>query len=227
MINIEINNPLYKKQGIHVITSVFTVEKGITKVLLIKRKTNPYNDMWALVGGALYNNEDLLEGAKREIFEKSGIKNIDIYLSDVFGKKNRSPIMRMVAIAFIGIIDSNKVLILKDTLTTSNADWFSIDSIPKLAYDHNEILDSAIKCLKLKIIETDILKSLFPNGFVIPEIQKTYESILEKTYDRRNFRKKLLNIDIIENTNKTKIFEGTKPAKIYKFKKESKYKNVF
>ena len=84
----QINNPLYKNQGIHVICSIFTVEMGITKVLLIKRKNEPYKNMWALVGGALYNNEDLLDGMKREIFEKTGIKNIDIYLSGVFGKKN-------------------------------------------------------------------------------------------------------------------------------------------
>lgn len=227
MLRIEVTNPLYKNQGIHAITTIFTVEKGITKVLLIRRKNNPYKDMWALVGGAIYNDENLLEGAKREIYEKSGIKDIEIYLSNVFGNVKRSPVMRMIAISYIGVIDSNRVSILRETLKTSNADWFSIDNIPPLAYDHNEILSSAIKSLKDKIIETDILKSLFPDGFVIPEIQKAYESILEKTFDRRNFRKKILSLGIIEDTNKVKNFEGTKPAKIYKFKKGSKDKNVF
>ena len=80
----EINNPLYKKQGIHVISSIFTVENGITKVLLIKRKNNPYKDMWALVGGALYNNEEVKIGLEREILEKTGIKNIELYFSNVF-----------------------------------------------------------------------------------------------------------------------------------------------
>ena len=157
----EKNNPLYKEQGIHVITSIFTVEKGITKVLLIKRKNNPYKDMWALVGGALYNNEDLLDGAKREILEKTGIKDIKIYFSNVFGKVNRSPIMRMLGTSFIGVIDSDKVSFLRDTLKTSNADWFSIDNIPDLAYDHNEIFQDALESLKTKILSTDILKSLF------------------------------------------------------------------
>ena len=223
----EVNNPLYKKQGIHVISSIFTVEDGVTKVLLIKKKNNPYKDMWALVGGALYNNEDLIDGVKREIFEKSGIKDIDIYFSSVFGSINRSPVMRMVAISYIGVIDSKRVGILKDTLKTSNSDWFPIDMIPKLAYDHNEILESSLENLKLRITETDILKSLFPNGFVIPEIQMVYESILKKNFDRRNFRKKLLSTGIVEDTNKVKVFEGKKPAKIYKFKNSKIIKNVF
>ena len=72
----EVNNPLYKNQGIHLISTIFTVEDGITKVLLIKRKNNPYKDYWALVGGALYNNEDLIDGLKRELKEKTGIENI-------------------------------------------------------------------------------------------------------------------------------------------------------
>ena len=196
----QINNPLYKNQGIHVICSIFTVEMGITKVLLIKRKNEPYKNMWALVGGALYNNEDLLDGMKREIFEKTGIKNIDIYLSGVFGKKNRTENIRMVAISYIGVIDSERVNILTNTLKTSNASWYPINQVPKLAYDHNEILNEAVECLKKKIIETNILKSLFPNGFVIPEIQKTYESILNVKFDRRNFRKKIVKLNIIEET---------------------------
>ena len=222
-----VNNELYKKQGLHVIASIFTVEKGVTKVLLIKRKNEPFKDAWALVGGALYNNEDLLDGLKREIKEKAGIEDIDIQFSNVFGKVDRSPVMRMVAITYIGVINSEKVLILKETLKTSDADWFAIDRIPRLAYDHEEILKQALETLKQKILDTDILKSLFVSEFTIPEIQKCYESILGIKIDRRNFRKKLLSMDLIEDTNKTEIFEGTKPAKLYKFKSKKIKKRVF
>lgn len=223
-ISMEVGNLRYSNQGIHVISSIFTVEKGITKVLLIKRSNEPYKDMWALVGGALYNNEDLIDGAKREIWEKTGLKDIDIYLADVFGKVDRSPVMRMVAISFVGVVDSKRVEILKETFNTSNADWFPIDKIPKLAFDHVEILNNGLNVLKEKIVESDILKSLYPDGFTIPEIQKVYETVLNKKFDRRNFRKKLLSLELIEDTNKTKIFMGSKPAKIYRFKKR-KFKN--
>ena len=224
----ELKNPLYKNIGIHLIITLFTIDNGIVKVLLIKRKNNPYNGMWALVGGALYNNEDLLEGMKREIYEKTGIKDIDIYFSNIIGEVNRSPLKRMIAISYIGIIDSKRVDLIKETMKTSDADWVSIDKIPNLAYDHNNILNQGIETLRQRIIESNILKSLYPEGFTIPEIQKAYESILNKQFDRRNFRKKILSFDFIKDTNKYKTFEGKKPAKIYKFDDKFKEnKNVF
>lgn len=182
--------------------------------------------MWALVGGALYNNENLENGLSREIEEKTGIKNIELLLSNVFGDIDRSPVMRMIAISYIGIIDNEKVQILKETNKTSNYDWVQIDKIPSLAYDHNKILEKSLDSLREKIINTDILKSLFPNGFTIPEIQKTYELILNKKFDRRNFRRKLLSLNLIEDTNKEVKFEGKKPAKLYKFKDNIQIKNV-
>ena len=212
------NFKLYKNQGIHVITALFTVEKGTVKVLLIKRKNKPYFGDWVLTGGALYNNETLEEGAYRELKEKTGIENIPIKQFKAFGRVDRSPIMRMVAIGYIGIIDSNRVSIIRKTRNTSDANWVDISKIPHLGYDHNEILADAIEELKKDIINSNILKSLFPDGITIPELQKTYEAILNKKFDRRNFRKKILSLNLLEDTNKFGKFEGNKPAKIYRFK---------
>lgn len=224
----EVNNPKYKNQGIHIIASIFTVEKGVTKVLLVKRKNEPFKDMWSLVGGALYNDERLEDGLRREIKEKTGIKDVDfdLYLCNVFDDINRSPLMRMLAVTYLGVIDNEKVSVLKETLKTTNAEWFPIDDVPQLAYDQNEILKDALNSLKSKIISSDILKSLFPGEFTIPEIQKVYESILEKKFDRRNFRKKLLNLNLIIDTSKYGKFEGRKPAKLYKFNHKIENKNV-
>ncbi len=216
----EVKNPKYAHQGIHVIASIFTIEKGKLKILLVKRKNNPYQGHWALTGGALYNDEDLEDGLNREIYEKTGLEHIEVKLANVFGKKNRSPVMRMVAVTYIGIIDASKVEIAKSTLKTSNAEWFSIDEVPQLAYDHNEIITDAIKKLKEEILKTNLLKVFFPSGFTLPELQKVYESILEKKLDRRNFRKKILNMDMIIPTDEEKIFAGKKKAKIYKFKEK-------
>lgn len=222
----EINNPKYSKQGIHIISALFTIDKGKTKVLLIKRKNNPYKDMWALVGGALYNDEEVTDGMLREIKEKTGITNIHLELVDVFSKVDRAPSIRMIGLAYIGIVDKDKVNFMKETLKTSDCDWFSLEQIPNLAYDHNDILDRAYEVLKNRIKETDFLKYLYPNGFTMPEIQKVYESILNKTFDRRNFRKKILSLGLIEETNRVERFNGNKPAKIYVFKDED-IKNVF
>mgnify|MGYP001623880676 FL=1 len=223
----EVNNPKYRNQGIHVVCSIFTVDKGVTKVLLIRRKNEPFKGMWALVGGALYNDEELIDGLKRELKEKTGIENIHLEMANVYSRIDRSPVMRMVAISYIGIVDKNKLSILKETLKTVDCDWFPLDRIPKLAYDHNEILEDAAKLLKERIKKTDMLRYLYPSGFTMPEIQKVYESILGVSFDRRNFRKKLLSLGFIKETSKTERFEGKKPAKIYEFKKQNEIKSIF
>ena len=221
----QLTNPLYKNIGIHVIASIFTIDKGVVKVLLVKRTNEPFKGMWSLVGGALYNNEKLEYAVKREIFEKSGLTDVNVYFSCVFDEIDRSPVRRMIALTYVGLIDANKVQVLKKTLKTDNSEWVAIDKVKTLAGDHNNILLKGIDTLKELIVTTDILKSLFPKGVTIPEIQKTYEGILNKTFDRRNFRKKLLSLGMIEDTNTYIMFEGKKPAKLYKFNKK-KSKNV-
>lgn len=223
----EVKNKLYKGQGIHVITALFTVEQGVTKVLLIKRKNEPFLGDWVLTGGALYNKEDLETGALREIREKTGIENVEIKQFKTFGRVDRSPVMRMIAVGFIGIIDSKRVNVLRETKNTSNADWFPIDRIPPLGYDHEEILRDALAELQKQIVKSNMLKSLFPDGVTMPELQKTYEAILNKKFDRRNFRKRMLSLDLVDDTNELNKFEGNKPAKVYKFKEKTEDKDIF
>lgn len=222
-----VDNPKYKNQGIHVMAAIFTVEKGITKILLIQRKNEPFYGMWALPGGALYNDEDLEEGINRELLEKTGLMIPSLKLCNVFGKVDRSPCMRMVGVSYLGVIDQKSVKLLTDTLKTSNAGWFSIHDIPPLAYDHTDIIKDALEKLKEEIVESDILKGLFPDRFTFPELQKVYEAILGKELDRRNFRKKLLSLDLIEDTLETGTFAGKRPAKLYRFKKKTNRKKIF
>ena len=218
----ELKNPLYQNQGIHVISTIFTIEKGVPKVLLIKRKNEPYKGMWALVGGALYNNETLDEGIEREIFEKIGIKLNNKEIFGIFSDVDRSPLMRMIAIGYIGLVDTRKVEVLRNTPKTSDAEWYPFDKIPSLAYDHNVIIKEGVNYLKNKILNSNILKDIYPNGFTLPELQQVYEIILGKGLDRRNFRKKMINLNLIYDTGKAIKYEGNKPAKLYKFKKNNK-----
>lgn len=222
----QVNNQLYKNIGIHVICSIFTVDRGVVKILLIKRKNEPYKGKWSLIGGCLYNNETIEEAMNREIYEKTGLKDVKIYFSNIESTVDRSPLKRMIAINFIGVIDTKRS-ILKDTEKTSNCDWFELGMAKCLAYDHDKILNEARKNLKKLIISSNVLKELFPNGFTLPELQKTYETILEKKLDRRNFRKKIINLGLIKETNKTEIFEGKKPAKKYEFNNVIEEKDIF
>lgn len=214
----ELSNKLYKNIGVHVITTLFTVNKGDVKILLVKRANEPYKDYWALPGGAMYNNETLEVAAKRELKEKTGLVNINVELSGVFDDVKRSNLQRMIGISFLGVINAEGIKLQKETLKTSNADFFPINSIPTLAYDHNKIIDKSILILKEKILNSNILKDLLPDEFTLPELQKVYEKLLNKELDRRNFRKKLLNDGIICDVKKDAIFNGKKPAKLYRFK---------
>lgn len=218
----ELNNKLYKNIGIHVITTLFTVDKGVVKVLLVKRTNEPFNCYWALPGGAMYNNETLEDGARRELKEKTGLENIKLELGNIFDDVNRSNLQRMIGVSFLGVINTKGIELQKETMKTSNADFFAIDKVPKLAYDHNLVIDKSLVILKEKILKSSILKDLLPEEFTLPELQKVYETLLNKELDRRNFRKKLLNDGIIWAVNKDAVFNGKKPAKLYCFKDREK-----
>lgn len=213
----DINNPKYDNFGLHVVLALFTVENEKFKVLLIKRKNEPFKNKWILIGGAAYNDEEAIDAMNREIFEKTRIENISFELFNVFTKPNRSPLKRMIALGYLGVSDSGIIEKFKQTEKSSDAEWFEIDNIPELGYDHKEILDEAIETLKHKIFKTSIIKKLFPETFTLPALQTTYESILGIKLDRRNFRKKLITENIIEETNETLKTDKSKPSKLYKF----------
>jgi 8-oxo-dGTP diphosphatase len=223
----DITNEKYKNIGIHAVTTIFTIDKGVVKVLLVKRKNEPFKDMWSLIGGAMYNDESVEDCAKREIKEKTNIDNLEIKRIQIFDQIDRSDIKRMICFSYVGMIDIKNATILKETTKTSDAAWFSLDEIPPLAYDHNKILDFSKIKLKKLIITSNILKQLYPNGFTIPEIQKVYETVLETKLDRRNFRKKLLNSRLIIDTKEKQTFAGKKPAKLYKFNEVKEDRKIF
>lgn len=211
------NDSRYDGFGLHVVLAIFTIDKGKFKVLLIKRKNEPFKDKWILVGGCAYNYETADEAMARELYEKTRIRDIDFERFDVFTDPKRSPIKRMIAIGYIGVSDSSIIEKFKQTEKASDADWFEIDRIPELGYDHKEILEKAIETLKEKIFATTIIKKLYPKTFTLPELQSAYEKILGKSLDRRNFRKKLLTDGIIIETAEVLKQDNKKATKLYKF----------
>ena len=215
----DINNPLYKNQGIHVNLVLLTVNNGEIDVLLIKRSNNPFFGKWALPGGAVYNNEKVDDAIKRELKEKTDIQNITPQVFGIFSDPNRAPDMRMLGIGYIAVIDKSAINFIRQTKKTDDADWFCLDNIPNdMDYDHNEMLKSALEYLKTQVWQGKILKSLFPGDVTIPELYDVYTKILGTELDRRNFRKKLLTSDILIDTGKSAKYKGKKLSKIYKIK---------
>ena len=220
----DINNPLYKNQGIHVVCTLFTVKAGEVKVLLVQRSNRPYTGKWMLPSGAVYNNEDCETAIKREMLEKTGITGIYVEQFHTFSDPKRSPLMRMIAVGYIGIVNSENLKIKKKTEKTQDSEWFNLRDIPTdLAYDHREILLEAIETIKHKIMRSTIVESLLPKYFTLPELQKVYEAILGRQFDRRNFRKKFLGLNLIENTGLTLDVKGHRPANLYKFVTKNGY----
>lgn len=222
----DVTNNKYKNQGIHAIAAIFTIENDEISVLLIKRKKEPFKGKWILTGGAIYNDETVEEGLKREIYEKTGLKDIYCEQFGVFSDPKRSPLMRMIAVSYVALVDNRKVKILKETSHTENAEWFNINDIPRLGYDHEEILNSGLEYMKKIILKSNIVKFLLPNKFTMPQLQKIYETLLNEKFDRRNFRKKLLSLGLLEETDDDGIKKVGKPAKYYQFKDVIVEKNL-
>lgn len=207
--------------------SVFTIDKGSFKVLLLRKKTEPYKGYWILPGNYLKNDETLEDNITDTVYDKTGLLSVYIEQCYTFSSLDRDPDNRVIATSFIGLVDSKSVEIKREERPEYETAWFSIDELPKLGYDHEAIISRNIEYLKKKIVNSNVLKSLFPSDFTLPELQHVYEQILGKELDRRNFRKKFIGMNLIEDTlEKNTGFNG-RPAKLYRFKDDIKEINLF
>lgn len=212
---------------IETLISIFTIDKGELKVLLLRKKTEPYKGYWILPGGYLRNDETLEDNITDAVLDKTGLLSVYIEQCYTFSTLDRDPDNRLIATSFIGLVDSKSVEIKREERPEYETAWFSISELPKLGYDHENIISRNIDYLKKKIVNSNVLKSLFPSDFTLPELQHVYEQILGKELDRRNFRKKFIGMDLIEDTlEKNTGFNG-RPAKLYRFKDEIKEINLF
>jgi 8-oxo-dGTP diphosphatase len=214
-------------QMIETLIGVFTIEKGKIKILLAHKKTEPYKGYWVLPGSMVLNNESLEDNVASVVVDKLGIPNLYVEQCYTFSDVDRNSDNRVIAVSYIGLIN-NITLKLKQVIKDDiSLEWFDINSIPKTAYDHYKIIDKLILTFKSKIINSNILKILFPSDFTLPELQKIYEQVLDTKLDRRNFRKKLMNLGYIEDTKDVNEGCAGRPAKLYRFKDEIKEENLF
>lgn len=221
----DMSNPLYKNQCIYVNIVTFTVEDKMVKVLLVKRREEPFVGQWIIPGGVVYNNESIDAAAIRELKEKTGLEGVFLQQFYAFGEPYRDPRMRMVSIGHLALIDKNRVEILQQTPDTLDARWYAINDVPKLGFDHNEMLQKAIQNLRNIVTKTNLVKDLLPENFTLPQLQKIYEAILNKNLDRRNFRRKFVNLGLIKPTGNKEFVKGHRPADYYQFV-DKEYKEI-
>ncbi len=197
---------------------IFTIKDNKLNVLLIKIASGPYKNKWALPGGLVQINETLDMTAKRVLQEKAGIKGIYLEQLYTFSDLNRDIRGRVISVAYFALVDSDKFNLKTMEKYYSDIRWHSVNSLPSLAFDHRKIVKYGYNRLKGKLEYTNIAYGLLPYEFTLPEMQKVYEIILDQKLDKRNFRKKIKLLNIIEPTGKVK-HARTRPAKLYRFKK--------
>lgn len=209
------------------LVSIFTVENGNIKVLLMKKKTDPYRGYWILPSGILNSKETIEDNVGSIINQKLGYPEMYLEQGHIFSSLDRDPDERIIGVSYLALIDSKTLEIKKEERPDLDLQWFNISDIPKMGYDHEIIVTDSIKLLSKKLLNSRVLKNLFPSDFTLPEIQRVYEQILGRELDRRNFRKKFINLGLVTDTGDKNIGGNGRPGKLYRFNDDLKERDLF
>jgi len=199
---------------------IFTLRENRLQVLLIRRLNEPYAGSWALPGGFVQIDESLEDAASRELNEETGITEAYLEQLYTYGDPQRDPRGRVVSVAYYALIPADAHVRAEGGSDAGQARWFSVDELPTLSFDHNEIVAYALRRLRYKLEYTAVGFELLPGEFTLTEIQHTYEIILGETLDKRNFRRRMLESGIIEPTQLKKGGEG-RPARLYRYRADA------
>jgi 8-oxo-dGTP diphosphatase len=195
------------------------LEQGRLKALLIQRSIEPSKGLWALVGGFVLQEEDLDRSAKRVLEDLTGLT--DIYMEQIytFGDVNRFPRKRVITTAYCALINLRREN-LEPGPDAGAVDWFDITELPELVFDHRQILDRALAHLSNKVRLEPIGFELLPPKFTLTELQLLYEAVLNTKLDTRNFRKKILKMNMLVPLNEKQKGVPHRAAQLYRFDKE-------
>lgn len=208
----------YERPSVTVDVVIFSLREEELQVLLVKRKNWPFAEMWAIPGGFVRMTESLEEAAVRELEEETGVHDVYVEQLYTFGAPDRDPRTRVITVAYFALVAADAV---EETVAGSDAtetSWFSLKSLPPLAFDHQQILDYALERLRNKLEYTMVGFELLPDEFTLSELQYAYELILEERLDKRNFRRKILSADILEETGKKRREGEGRPARLYRYR---------
>lgn len=193
---------------------VFTIENGLLKVLVIRRNEQPYINSQSLPGGFIWQDETAAQAALRVLKDKTRVQNVFIEQLCTFDDSSRDPRGRIVSIAHFALVPAEK---LRASKLVTNAKLLPISQATDLAFDHDDILSYAIKRLRTKLGYSNIAYSLLPKLFTLSQLQEIYEVILGHSVDKRNFRKKILSLGIIEPTSQQLTGRKHRPARLFRF----------
>ena len=194
---------------------IFTIRQDELKVLLIKRALPPFQREWALPGGFVNLDESLEAGARRELEEETGVKGVYLEQLYTFGAPDRDPRERVITVAYYALIPSDKIEI-RAASDAEGVSWFGMHELPDLAFDHGHILKAAHERLAAKLEYSTIAFQFMPQAFTLTDLQQVYELILGEPVDKRNFRKRILSLNLVTETGKERKTGAHRPAKLYR-----------
>ena len=209
----------YPRPAVAVDCVVFGFDDGELKVLLIKRGLEPFKGAWALPGGFVRLDETLDAAARRELAEEAGLT--DVYLEQLFtfGDVARDPRERVLSVSYYALVALDR----HPPAAATDADaaaWFAVADLPSLAFDHAAIVTAAVQRLRGKVRYQPVGFELLPERFTLSQLQHLYEAVLERELDKRNFRKKLLAMDLLIETDEVEQDVAHRAARLYRFDAE-------
>jgi 8-oxo-dGTP diphosphatase len=206
----------YARPALTVDCVVFGLDEDDLKVLLVQRGGEPFKGCWALPGGFVEVHETADQAALRELEEETGVR--DVYLEQLytFSRVDRDPRERVVSVAYYALVKLNEHAVRAAT-DANDAAWFSVEEATNLAFDHDEIVGMARERLRGKVRYQPIGFELLPERFTLTQLQRLYEIVLDTDLDKRNFRKKILAMDLLRPLNEVERGVSHRAARLYRF----------
>ena len=198
---------------------IFGFDEGKMKVLIGKRQMDPGRGEWSLYGGFVASDESVDDAAARTLYELTGLRNLFMRQVGAFGKVDRDPGERVVSIAYYALIN---VKDYDDELRLQHGvKWVDINEIPQLYSDHNEMVRKARKLMQQKLAQEPVGFRLLPSLFTLTQLQNLYEAVNGAELDKRNFRKRIKEMDFIEKTELVDKTSSKRGAYLYRFNKRA------
>lgn len=195
---------------------VFGYDDALLRILLVQRGTPPFEGSWALPGGFVRMDETLEEAARRELREETAVTRLYLEQLYTFGDPGRDPRGRVVSVAYYGLVKLADHRVRAST-DASHAAWFDVDDLPTLAFDHARIVETALERLRAQVRYRPIGFELLPEKFPLRKLQDLYEVVLGEALDKRNFRKKVLSMGLLEELDEVEQDVAHRAARLYRF----------
>ena len=209
----------HSKVWVSVDCIIFGFDEGKLRILIGKRKMDPGRNEWSLYGGFVRHDESIDDAANRVLYDLTGLRNLYMRQVGAFGSVDRDPGERVISIAYYALINVNDY---DDRLRREHSvEWVNIDEIPHLYSDHNEMVRKARKMMQQKLAHEPVGFRLLPSLFTLTQLQKLYDAVNGSELDKRNFRKRIKEMDFIEKTELIDKTGSKRGAYLYRFNKRA------